>query len=209
MGNYLDRILDCYIYLYHTDEYFILPQYPESVSDNMATSFAQQNALARTAPIFAYGSSGPRTVSVSLNLHRDMLNDLNRQNASIKLSDLTNVSNNNLEIVDYVDLLIKKLQAIVLPNYNSSRSEVDPPRVAIRFGDEIFIKGVVNSNISINYKLPIIRTRDGKNRYAQADISFSVYETDPFDAESVGRLGSFRGLTSARQEAGPNSEFIR
>lgn len=202
MANYMDRILDCYIYLYHTDEYFILPQYPESISDAMTSTFAQENALSRTAPVFAYSSSGPRNVTINLSLHRDLLEDLNRGNRSIKLTDLSHSGKNaQTPIVtntdDYVDVLIKKLQSIALPRYNSSNKDVDPPRVAIRFGDEIFIKGVVTSGVTVTYKLPLIQYK-GIRKYAQADISFTVAETDPFDADSVGRLGSFRGLTSAR-----------
>lgn len=205
MGNYIDRILDCYIYLYHTDEYFILPQYPESITDSLTTTFAQENALSRTAPIFAYSSSGPRSVTITLNLHRDLLEDLNKANSSIKLTDLSHYGKNTTTPIitntdDYVDILIKKLQAIALPRYNSSNKDVDPPRVAVRFGDEIFIKGVVTSGINITYKLPLIQSK-GVRKYSQADINFTVSETDPFDADSVGRLGSFRGLTSARRIA--------
>ena len=206
MGNYLDRLLDCYIYLYHTNEYFILPQYPESISDATQSTFASENVLARTAPVFAYSNSGPRTVQVSLNLHRDLLNDLNKGNSSIKLTDLsyTERSGSKVPIVmdtdDYVDILIKKLQAIILPRYNASNSEVEPPRVAVRFGDEIFIKGVINGGLTLNYKLPLIEV-NGVKKYAQCDLSFTVSETDPFDADSVGKLGSFRGLTSGRIQA--------
>ena len=91
MADYRDRILECYIYFYHMDEWFILPQYPESITDAMQSTFSQQNALARTAPVFSYSNSGPRSLTVNLNLHRDMLNDLNKNNASIKTFNYENI----------------------------------------------------------------------------------------------------------------------
>ena len=189
-SNFQYNLPECYIYLYHTDEYLILPQYPESINDQLNSSFNSQNALSRTAPVFSYNNSGPRTVQVSLKLHRDMMNDVNVGNTHVKI-------NNGNDIIydindDYVDLLIKKLQSIALPRYNTTSKLVNPPKVAIRFGDEIFIKGVVDGGITINYELPLLANR----KYAQVSISFTVSETQPYDADSVGRLGSFRGLTS-------------
>lgn len=195
LENYQYKLPECYIYFYHTDEYFILPQYPENLDDSLNSTFAQTNALARTAPVFAYSNSGPRQVTVSLDLHRDMLNNVNTTASNVKINTETNDIITSITD-DYVDILIKKLQAIALPRYNSSSREIDPPRVAIRFGNEVFIKGIVQGGIKLNYKLPLLMTKYGEKKYAQVSIAFTVYETTPYDAESVGRLGSFRGLTS-------------
>lgn len=185
---------DCYIYLYHTDEYFLLPQYPESITDNMESNFSSQNALSRTAPIFSYTNSGPRTVQVTLKLHRDMMNDINTANSNVKFNQGNDIIYSISD--DYTDVLIKKLQSIALPRYQSSDSMVNPPRVALRFGNDVFIKGVVASGgVSVSYDLPLL----SNNKYAQVTISFSVSEAQPYDADSVGRLGSFRGLTSSLQ----------
>lgn len=51
MSNFSLTVPDCYIYFYHTDEYLILPQYPDTLSDSMSSTFASQNALGRTAPV--------------------------------------------------------------------------------------------------------------------------------------------------------------
>lgn len=183
---------DCYIYLYHTDEYLILPQFPSSVSDNMESNFNSQNALSRTAPIFSYNNSGPRTVQVTLQLHRDMMNDLNMNRSNIRLNQGNDIIYSPKD--DYVDVLIKKLQSIALPRYQASEKMVNPPMVAIRFGDDIFIKGVVASGgVSVTYDLPLLRN----NKYAQANIVFTVSETSAYDADTVGKLGSRRGLTAA------------
>lgn len=188
------KMPDCYIYLYHTDEYFILPQYPDTISDNMESNFSSQNALSRTAPVFAYNNSGPRVLQVTFKLHRDMMNDLNKDNAHVKFNEGSDIIYDIRD--DYIDILIKKLQSIALPRYKTSDKAVEPPKVAIRFGQDIFIKGVVASGgVSVSYDLPLLEN----NKYAQVTLSFTVSETQPYDADSVGRLGSFRGLTSGLQ----------
>lgn len=180
-----------FIYLYHTDEYFIIPIYPESIGDNLSSSFASTTALSRTAPTFTYSNSGPRSVSVSLKFHRDMLNDINKKGSNVKFDNQGNIVTSITD--DYVDILIKKLQAVALPAYKSSGQSVVPPQIAIRFGNDIFIKGVVNSGIQLTYSLPLL----ANNKYAIVDIGFNVYETQPYDAKTIGDLGSFRGLTTS------------
>ena len=65
--------------------------------------------------------------------------------------------------------------------------------VALRLGNETFIKGVINSTITVTRKKPIMS--DGK--YACVDIQCTIFESDPYDAETVARVGSFRGICSA------------
>lgn len=188
------RLPDCYIYLYHTDEFFILPQYPSSVSDTLESNFNSQNALSRTAPVFSYNNSGPRSIDCTLQLHRDMMNEVNTLQSNVKVNQGSDIIYKIGD--DYIDILIKKLQSIALPRYSSADKLVNPPQVAIRFGNEIFIKGVVASGgVSVNYELPML----SNNKYAQVKISFRVSEVQPYDADSVGALGSFRGLTSGLQ----------
>ena len=170
-----------WIYLFHTDEYLLLPEYPDSIADKLTSNFSMTNALSRTAPFFTYVNSGPRTVQINLHLHRDMVDDINL--------DLSNFSREEGE--DFVDSLVRKLQAIALPVYRDK--EVIPPTVAVKIGvEEIFIKGVVIGGVSIGFEKPILEN----NKYAQVTLSFEVYETEPFDAQSVSQLGSFRGITS-------------
>ena len=177
-----------YIYLYHTDKFIIIPEYPESITDNMGSSFNQTQALSRSAPVFTYAYSGPRTVDFTLELHRDMVNDLNITAGNTNLK-----SNVVSQTDDYVDILIKELQSIALPRYNVNNRAVIPPRVAVRFGNELFISGVVNSAIQCTYSKPIL----SNGKYARVSIHFTVSEYDPYDATSVSQLGSFRGITSA------------
>lgn len=178
-----DKVIENYVYLYHTDEWLLLPQYPDSIADKLTSTFAQQNALSRTAPVYAYSYSGPREVNISLDLHRDMINIENVNTSNMKI--------NAVNGEDYVDTLIKRLQAIALPKYNASQKSITPPMIAIRFGESVFVKGVVNGGISIEYQKPIM----ADNKYARVTVSFNVYEVTPYDAESVSQLGSFRGIT--------------
>ena len=177
-----------YIYLYHTDKFIIIPEYPDNITDNMGSTFNQTTALSRSAPVFTYSNSGPRTVTFNLELHRDMVNDLNITAGNTNLK-----SNVVSQTDDYVDTLIKELQSIALPRYNVNNRAVIPPRVAVRFGNELFISGVVNTTVQCTYSKPIL----SNGKYAKVTISFAVSEYDPYDATSVSQLGSFRGITSA------------
>jgi hypothetical protein len=146
----------------------------------MSSSFGQTQALGRSAPVFTYSNSGPRTVTVELKLHRDMMDDVNVgvSNADIKTGE------------DYVDNLIRALQSIVLPKYNLSNKAVEPPLVALRLSNEVFIKGIVNGSIGITYALPIL----SNGKYAQVSLSLEISEVDPYDASTVFKNGSFRGM---------------
>ena len=177
---------DNYLYISHLDEdfqFWRLPCNPETISDSMGSTFSETSALGRSAPVFTYSKSGPRTVQVSLHLHRDMMDAVNIgvSNADLKYGE------------DYVDNLIKALQAIVVPKYNLSNKAVEPPLVALRLSNEVFIKGVVNNSIGLEYKLPLIPTATG-SKYAQVTLSLTITEVDPYDASTVFKNGSFRGV---------------
>lgn len=189
MNRYLPMI-DNWIYFGHLDQYAILPSYPEQISDSMTSTFNTESALSRSAPVFTYSNSGPRSVNVEFDLHRDMMDAVN-----------INISNMNVMPIgdDYVDTLIRYLQACAVPKYSlysSGAKAVEPPWVAIKFGETVFIKGVINGNVSVTWKKPIL----ADNKYAMANIQFTVYETDPYDAVSVAQKGSFRGLTRTMQK---------
>lgn len=176
------QLIDNYIYLYHTKTLVVLPTFPESLEDQMSVNFTPATILSRSAPIYSYSSSGPRTVQVSLSLHRDMMNEVNTTTTNYNVPQLSNE--------DYIDYLIRNLQSIALPEYAKSEKMVNPPVIAVRFGDEIFCKGIVSGGVGVTYSGPILRT----NKYALANISFSVSEIDPYDATTVKSMGSLRGL---------------
>lgn len=181
-NNGVVQLVPNYIYLYHLDQWLILPEYPDTVSDRMQSNFSQQNALSRTAPVFSYSNSGPRSVQIQLHLHRDMLEFYNIDTSNFKV-DIDE---------DYIDALIRNLQAMALPSFQDATKLVNPPMVAVKLGNEIFVKGVVVGDVSVEYQKPIMVG----HRYAQCNLNFQVFEIEPFDAESVSQLGSFRGITS-------------
>lgn len=178
------NLIENYIYLHHIDKFILLPTYPESVSDSLSATFASTSILSRSAPIFAYSYSGPRTIQVKLSLHREMMSMINYKNSNVDL-ELDD---------DYVDTLIKLLHTAAVPRYNaldnSNVKMVNPPQVSLRFGNDIYIKGVVNGGLTVDYSGPILED----NKYAMVDIGFQISEIDPYDADTVAKMGSFRGL---------------
>jgi hypothetical protein len=208
-----ELVTNNYIYISHLGEgyqYWRLPTEPDSIADTLGSTFTQTTALGRSAPIFTYSSSGPRSIQVTLNLHRDMMDDINMSNVSpfvvqaykdtekldadgnptTKLVALQAFPQDRSE--DYTDTLIRALQSIALPHYSDVNNTVEPPIVALRFGDEIFIRGIVDSGITVTYEKPIL----SNNKYAQVTIAFTVYEIDPYDAQAIFNNGSFRGVVA-------------
>ena len=179
--NYI--LPDNYIYISHLDEdmrFWRLPSCPETISDSMGSTFGETTALGRTAPVYTYSRSGPRQVQINLALHRDMMDDVNAGISNAKLRDGE----------DYVDNLIRALQSISVPKYNLKNKAIEPPLVALRLSNEVFIKGVVNGSIGLVYKLPIL----SNGKYAEVTLSLTVSEVDPYDSTTVFANGSFRGV---------------
>lgn len=177
---------DNYIYISHLDEKFQfwkLPTWPDTVADTMTTNFQSTNALGRTAPVYTFSNAGPRTVQISIPLHRDIMDEVNIGISNVFLG----------EDEDYVDNLLKALQSIAVPKYNLQNKAVEPPLVAIRLSNEIFIKGVVTGSIGLTYSKPIL----SNGKYARVDLSITVSEVDPYDATSVFKNGGFRGVVQS------------
>lgn len=181
------RILpDCYLYISHLDDgyqYWQLPGYPDKVSDQMQSEFAANTALGRSAPIYTFSHSGPRTIQLTLNFHRDMFEEMP-----------TNVTPKDGE--DKAESFIHALQAIAVPKYNLSNKALEPPLVAVRLGREVFIKGVVTSGITVTFGKPILVNE----KYATMEVSFTIAEVDPYDSTTVFQNGSFRGLTATMRD---------
>ena len=187
-----------YIYLYHLDEFIKLPTFPESIVDTMQSTFNQTTALSRSAPVFTYANSGPRSIQFQFELHRDLLDEVNNGG----------LSNAKLEVgEDYVDAMIRKIQAAAVPMYTIASKSVVPPMVAVRIGagEDIFIKGVVSGGVSVSYGKPILEN----GQYAVVTIGFTVFEIDPYDAKTVAQLGSFRGITRAFRAGYDSSETAK
>ena len=182
-NDIMSRILpDCYIYISHLEEgykYWTLPGYPNEVEDSMQSNFSPATALGRSAPVYTFSNSGPRTVAINLEFHRDMFDEMP-----------SNVIPNDDE--DKSESFIHAIQSIAVPKYNLSNKAIEPPLIAIRLGREVFIKGIVSGGVRVAYAKPILVNE----KYAVVKISFTVTEVDPYDATTVFKNGSFRGLTA-------------
>jgi hypothetical protein len=149
----------------------------------MSSTFGETYALGRTAPVYTYSRSGPRTVRIDIPLHRDLMDDVN-----------TGISNSKLgEGEDYVDNLLKALRAIVVPKYNLQNKAIEPPLVALRLGNELFIKGIVSSPIGCEFEKPIL----ANNKYAVVKVALEITEVDPYDATTIFKNGGFRGVVQS------------
>ena len=172
-----------YLYISHLDDdmkFWRLPSNPETISDQMSSTFGETSALGRSAPVYTYSKSGPRTVQIEIKLHRDMMDDINY---GVSNADLAKGE-------DYIDSLVRALQSIAVPKYNLSNKAIEPPLVALRLSNEVFIKGICNAPIAITYSLPILTN----GKYAGIALSLTVTEVDPYDATTVFQNGAFRGV---------------
>ena len=214
--------IDNYIYIHHTNTLVVIPTFPEQLTDNTATNYTSTTIMGRSAPIYTYNGSGPRSVDISLKLHRDLMNSVNTDIVvPPNLEDTYKSEYEQLQAKinrqDYMELLIRELQSIALPSYTTAAKMINPPLVTIRIGDELFCKGVIEGGVTVSYSGPILANsvyeedgrisyiKDaeghdtterviGKGKYALVDIQFKVVEVDPYDADLVRQQGSMRGL---------------
>lgn len=180
------NMIDNYIYLYHVGKFIVLPSYPDTIQDSMPVTYTSSAPLGRSAPIYSYSGSGPRTIQFSFTLHRDLMKQLNYGVSNIQVADM---GLND----DYVDTMIKYLQAMVVPSYEDSNKMINPPIIALKFGTDIFIKGIINGSVGLTYKPPIL----SNGKYAIVDVSFGITEVDPFDAKEILQVGSYRGISTS------------
>lgn len=188
--NYLLPDPECYIFLHHVKNVkgtngvlILLPSYADDINDSISVSFAQSTPLSRSAPIYSYQNSGPRSIQVHFDLHRDMMWQLNYQQSNMPLSSESGD--------DYVDVMAREIQAAALPSYSATGKMVNPPLVSLRLGNDIFIKGVVSGSVGVRYSYPILSNK----KYAGVGIDFSIVEVTPYSADDVISQGSFRGLS--------------
>lgn len=191
LGTHIYNNIENYIFLHHVYNkdntkgvLLLMPQFSsDSITDTSSVHWNSTTPLARSAPIFSYSDSGPRALRFAFKLHRDMMSQINygTSNMAVGVDD------------DYVDLLIKYLQAAALPNYNATNKLVDPPLITVKMSDDIYIKGIVSSSVGITYNTPIIwdKTKT-KSIYSNVDIGFDVTEVTPYDATTIMDIGSYR-----------------
>ena len=166
---------DNYVVFHHTGKKYVIPVDPDSIADQMSASFASSSPLSRSAPIYSYQSSGPRSVQVSFTLHRDLCKEFNPGASG-----------------DMVDELIDNLEGMVLPDYNSANKVVNPPVVSLIIRDELSIKGIVTS-VGKSFNLPLLKYGD-ETKYAIVNLNFSVSEVQPQSASILDKIHGSRRL---------------
>ena len=189
--NYLMPDPECYIFLHHVKNIkgtngvlILLPSYADGINDGISISYSPTTPLSRSAPIYSYQSSGPRSLQVHVELHRDMMWQLNYQQSNLPI--------NGTDGDDYVDIMAREIQAAALPVYSATEKMVNPPLVSLRLGNDVFIKGVINGNVGVSYGYPILENK----KYATIKIDFGINEVTPYSADDVIRMGSFRGMST-------------
>lgn len=114
-------------------------------------SFAPYNVISSSSPIVGYGGGGERTLSFTLNLHRDTF-----EGGSEKA-----VSDAYQDALDFFD-------ALNYPVYNAGG--VTPPMCQCSLGNSMNIKGYASTTYSLN--LPI----DQFGRYMSASVRVTITE---------------------------------
>jgi hypothetical protein len=182
------------LYISHLDkkyQYWVLPSTPTTITDTMTSNFQETNALGRSAPVLTYSNSGPRRVHINLSFRID---DFAEKNANKKY-DSRACCRPGVGEYEH-DGFLHALQSVSLPKYDMSNKAIEPPLVALRLSNEVFIKGVITSDINVTYGLPIIYG----NRYASVEVDFTITEVDPYDAAAVFTNGSFRGVVKTLKD---------
>ncbi len=130
------------------------PCYPDSYSDSHNVSFSQQTVLGRSEPFQVYQNSGPRSVSVSFKMHREMTH-------TTPIGDIVGI-----------------VQAACYPTNNDTTIA---PRCTLVIGDNCKITGVIG-NVSTNWSDTILNRSPGgafasvSGIYSMVDLSFSITE---------------------------------
>lgn len=188
----------------------------ENFSDTpSAPLFNGYDVPGRSSPIQAYQGGESRTLSFTLQLHRDMLSiishvDNNQSNYPNSENDKDAESRNgaiqdgNIDVIftalkntgktDDPELrlsmefrdLINQFKAMNYPRY--SKAGVVPPLIFCEIGTNVRIKGI--PNITVDYKRPI----DRFGRYMAVDINVSITEVleRSFDAtEVIGNMNRY------------------
>jgi LysM repeat protein len=138
---------------------YAIPCYPTSLSDSYSVSFNSSNMFTSTEPYFVFHNSGPRSVSVNFQFHREM---------------------RGIDNDGYIDSIISAVEAACYPvNDGWMGSEI-----ILIVGAEIYIRGILGGNVGVSYSGPII---DG--RHNVIDLSFSINEVTGENLSFAGKLG--------------------
>jgi hypothetical protein len=112
----------CYIDIDDAGKIFF-PCFPESFTDTRQSNVTSQNPLGRSEPFQIYQNSGPRTVSVSFRMHREMNH------------------------VTDIESVVKAVQSATYP----MGWEQTLPKVKLVLGNSCSIKGIIAGTVTSNW----------------------------------------------------------
>ena len=143
-----------------------MPCYPEEVSDTTTVNYTSQNVLGRSEPYQAYNNSGPRTITFSFKMHREMTGN-----------------------VAEIENIVRYVESAVYPNYNEDNSSVAAVNASVKIGNTIYIEGIMSNEVT-NWSGPI----GPDKKYNVVNISFTITEVtgNPKTSKYVSEKGGFR-----------------
>lgn len=171
-------------------EYLIeLPIYPEQVSEQIASNWQTQKVLGRSAPLSAYANTDLKSVSFSMDLHRDFLTGSfshtaeSMQDIGANLSDQAagrqkETESGPFSTRSWYVSINKMLQISCYPQY--TQIGMIPPTTYFVFG-QMILKGYVR-NYSTEWKKPIINTFYGWNTVS---INMDCYPDSIISARDI------------------------
>ena len=129
--------IQAYIYIYHLGLYFVLPVVPDTLQDSLPISFNTEPVLARSAPQATFSSAGPRSLMVSLKLHRHLFcmenEDILTSAGKVSMMDPQTATLMDVPAKDAMDIFIDALTTLSLPKYTDATKAIIPPTLLIRF----------------------------------------------------------------------------
>lgn len=183
-------------------EYLIeLPLYPDQVSEQISANWQEQKVLGRSAPLSAYANTDLKSVSFSLDLHRDFLTgsfshtaeslaDIGVSQADQAAGRQKQTDSGPFATRSWYVSVNKMLQISCYPQYTSIG--MIPPTTYFIFG-QMILKGFVKS-YSTEWKKPIINTFYGWN---SVTITMDCYPDSIISAKNI--LTNSRDGTASTQ----------
>ena len=146
-----------------------LPTFPENISDGFTANWQTQDILGRTSPMAAYSSTGFRTVSFDLQLHRELVFDNTNYNNYVRGKSQATKNSNYSHILE-IEEILTALKLACYPLY--ANNGLVSPTIYFRFG-QWTCKGFLES-ISYNWKPPII-----DDKFMLCDVSIGPIQCSP------------------------------
>lgn len=142
---------NCYMIVHQFDDTkrYYIPTYPEEINDTLSVNWSDTSIVNRKSPIPSFISTGYRSVSFTITIHREMLSNSDKNHRTT------------------INSLFRAIESCVYPNYTSGNIKV--PLVTFSFG-EFKVKGIIRSVSKIRKK-PIVN-----DKYSLFDISVLIDE---------------------------------